>query len=59
MLGQWKQDVKGPDGKVETIHVRSSEILKKVGGKTLYVVDHASIGVPPPPAGAGAPPAAP
>ena len=35
VLGQWKQDVKGPDGKVETIHVRSSEILKKVGGKTL------------------------
>jgi hypothetical protein len=59
VLGQWKQDVKGPDGKVETIHVRSSEILKKVGGKTLYVVDHASIGVPRPPAGAGAPPAAP
>ena len=56
VLGQWKQDVKGPDGKVETLHVRSSEILKKVGGKTLYVVDHASIGVPPPPAGAGVAP---
>ena len=52
VLGQWKQDVKGPDGKVETLHVRSSEILKKTGGKTLYVVDHASIGVPPPPPGA-------
>lgn len=59
VLGQWKQDVKGPDGKLETIHIRSSEIVKKIGGKTLYVVDHASIGVPPPPAGAGAPPAAP
>jgi ketosteroid isomerase-like protein len=52
VLGQWKQDVKGPDGKVETLHVRSSEILKKTGGKTLYLVDHASIGVAPPPPGA-------
>jgi ketosteroid isomerase-like protein len=58
-LGQWKQDMKGPDGKVETVRIRTSEIIKKVGGKTLYVVDHASIGVPPAPAGAGAPPAAP
>ena len=56
VLGQWKQDVKGPDGKVETLHVRSSEILKKTGGKTLYVVDHASIGVPPPPGAAQAAP---
>jgi ketosteroid isomerase-like protein len=58
-LGHWKQDMKGPDGKVETVHIRTSEIIKKVGGKTLYVVDHASIGVPPAPAGSGAPPAAP
>ena len=52
VLGQWKQDVKGPDGKVETLHIRSSEILTKTGGKTLYLVDHASIGVAPPPPGA-------
>lgn len=55
VLGQWKQDAKGPDGKVETLRIRTSEILKKVGGKTLYLVDHASIGLPPPPGAEGAP----
>ena len=52
-IGQWEQVVKGPDGKSETLHVRTSEIIEKVGNKTLYVVDHASIGLPPPPADTG------
>jgi uncharacterized protein (TIGR02246 family) len=57
-IGQWEQVMKGPDGKSETLRVRTSEIIKKVGNKTLYVVDHASIGFPPPPAsGGGASPA--
>ena len=50
VLGQWEQAVKGPKGESETLHVRTSEIIRKVGNKTLYVVDHASIGVPPAPA---------
>jgi hypothetical protein len=30
------------------LRVRTREVLQKVGGNTLYVMDHASIGVPPP-----------
>ena len=61
VFGQWEQVVKGPKGESQTLHIRTSEILKKIRNKTLYVVDHASIGVPPPPAAdaAGTAPASP
>jgi hypothetical protein len=42
--------VPGPDGKPATFRVRTTEILKRQGDKLVYVVDHASIGLPPPPA---------
>ena len=47
--GHWDQTVTMPDGHTETFHIRTTEILRKVGNKTLYVIDHASIGLPPPP----------
>jgi uncharacterized protein (TIGR02246 family) len=55
VLGQWEQAVKGPKGESETLRIRTSEILRKVGSKTLYVVDHASIGVAPAPVPAAKP----
>jgi uncharacterized protein (TIGR02246 family) len=55
VLGLWEQVVKGPKGESETLHVRTSEIQRKIGNKMLYVVDHASIGVPPAPSPAAKP----
>lgn len=46
VIGQWEQVVPGADGKSQTIEVRTSEVIRKTGGKTLYVVDHASVGIP-------------
>jgi ketosteroid isomerase-like protein len=43
------QTVPGPDGKPATFRVRTTEILKRQGGKLVYVVDHASIGLAAPP----------
>jgi uncharacterized protein (TIGR02246 family) len=48
-VGRWEQSATGPDGKKEISEVRTTEVLEKRGGKTLYLVDHASAGVPPPP----------
>ena len=50
--GTWEQAAKGPDGKPTTLVIRTTEVLKETGGKWRYVVDHASIGLPPPPPGA-------
>jgi len=47
-VGRWEQSFTGDDGKKQTVAVRTTEIIKKQGSKTLYVVDHASIGTPPP-----------
>ena len=47
--GTWEQPAKGPDGKPTTLVIRTTEVLKETGGKWRYVVDHASIGLPPPP----------
>ena len=49
-IGHWEQSFTTPDGQAATAAVRTTEILRKRGGKTLYVIDHASIGVPPAPA---------
>ena len=47
-VGRWEQSFTGDDGKQQTVAVRTTEIIKKQGARTLYVVDHASIGTPPP-----------
>jgi uncharacterized protein (TIGR02246 family) len=54
-VGYWEQTVAGPDGKPATFHVRTTEVLKRQGGKLVYLVDHASIGLPPPPAASPTP----
>lgn len=48
-VGQWDDTAPGPDGKPVTMRVRTTELLHKSGGKWRYVVDHASVGLPPPP----------
>ena len=49
-VGRWGESFTDADGKQQTAEVRTTEIIKKEKGETLYVVDHASIGVPPEPA---------
>ena len=48
-LGQLDDATTGPDGKPVTLRIRTTELLHKSGGKWRYVVDHASVGLPPPP----------
>ncbi|HLI81026.1 MAG TPA: SgcJ/EcaC family oxidoreductase [Candidatus Binataceae bacterium] len=52
-FGQLDVTMTGPDGKPATVRVRTSELLHKSHGKWLYEVDHASAGLPPPPAANG------
>ncbi len=47
-FGELDITTKSPDGKPTTMRVRTDELLHKSGGKWRYVVDHASVGVPPP-----------
>jgi excinuclease UvrABC ATPase subunit len=47
-VGHWEQSFTGDDGKKQTVQVRTTELIKMQGHKTLYVVDHASVGVAPP-----------
>jgi len=55
-VGHWEQSWKNAEGKTETAQVRTSEVIHKQGKRTLYVIDHASIGLaPPPPASPGNP----
>jgi uncharacterized protein (TIGR02246 family) len=54
-VGHWTQSFTGPDGKPQRAELRTSEIIKRDKGKTLYVLDHASIGAPPPPDAPGQP----
>jgi uncharacterized protein (TIGR02246 family) len=46
-VGRWENTVATPDGKHVTFLVRTSEVLAKTDGKWLYLVDHASVGLPP------------
>jgi uncharacterized protein (TIGR02246 family) len=48
-VGHWEQTVTTPDGKKAIVPIRTTEILRKSGKKALYVIDHASIGLPPQP----------
>ncbi len=46
--GRWELATKAPDGTRAVAVVRTTEVLKETAGKWRYVLDHASIGVPPP-----------
>jgi hypothetical protein len=48
VIGHWEISFKDANGKMQMAPVRTSEILKKQGNKTLYVIDHASVALPPP-----------
>jgi uncharacterized protein (TIGR02246 family) len=48
-VGHWDQSFTDADGKHQTVDIRTTEVIKKEKDKTLYVVDHASIGLPPEP----------
>ena len=47
-VGHWEGSFKGPDGKKVVSQVRTTEVLLKAGSGWKYIVDHASIGLPPP-----------
>jgi uncharacterized protein (TIGR02246 family) len=49
-IGMWDDTMPGPDDEPMTSRVRTTELLHRSKGKWRYVVDHASIGLPPPPA---------
>jgi uncharacterized protein (TIGR02246 family) len=49
-VGHWDETVTMLDGHKETFHIRTTEVLRKVGNTWLYEIDHASVGLPPPPA---------
>ena len=49
-VGMWDDTRNGPDGKPMTARVRTTELLHRSNGKWHYEIDHASIGLPPPPA---------
>jgi ketosteroid isomerase-like protein len=49
-VGMWDDTMNGPDGKPVTMRVRTTELLHQSAGRWRYVIDHASIGLPPAPA---------
>jgi uncharacterized protein (TIGR02246 family) len=51
-FGQIDSTMTGPDGKPVMMRIRDTELLHKSGGKWRYVVDHASVGIPPAPSAA-------
>jgi uncharacterized protein (TIGR02246 family) len=48
IIGNWEVTETGADGKVTTSQVRATEVIAKTGSGWRYVVDHASVGLPPP-----------
>jgi len=48
-LGDWSMTAPGADGKPAKTQVRATEVIVKTKKGWRYVVDHASIGVPPAP----------
>jgi ketosteroid isomerase-like protein len=48
--GLWEGTMKSADGKSNKVQIRTTEVLHHSGGKWRYIIDHASIGTPPPPA---------
>ena len=53
-VGHWDVSLADANGKRMTSHVRTTEVIVKSGAGWRYVVDHASIGLPPPKAAAKA-----
>jgi len=47
-LGRWENRFTAANGRHVTMQVRTTEVLARTGGKWLYLVDHASVGLPPP-----------
>jgi len=47
-LAHWADSFTRADGKHVSFKVRSTEVLVKSGGAWRYLVDHASVGLPPP-----------
>ena len=43
----WNDTMTGTDGKPTITRVRTTEVLHRTNGKWRYVIDHASIGLPP------------
>lgn len=52
-VGHWKESFTDAAGKPQSADVRTTEIIKKDKGKTVYVIDHASVGLPPEPVAQG------
>jgi uncharacterized protein (TIGR02246 family) len=50
-VGRWKNSFTGPQGVHRTATIRATELLVKRDGAWRYLVDHASIGLPPPGSG--------
>jgi len=44
-VGHWDESFTDADGKKQTADIRTTEVIKKERGKTLHVIDHASIGL--------------
>ena len=50
VIGHWEMTSTRPDGKPAVTEMRASEVLKRrPTGKLEYVIDHASVGLPPTP----------
>lgn len=47
IAGHWAHTITLPDGKTQTFEIRTTEVLRKDGDFWLYLIDHASIGLPP------------
>ena len=47
-VGHWEQTTTSPRGREIVTPLRTSEVLARTGGNWLYLVDHASVGVPVP-----------
>ena len=48
-VGHWSQSFTDAEGKRQSADIRTTELIQIDGHRTLYLVDHASIGLPPPP----------
>ena len=49
IVGHWEHTVTAPDGMSQMFEIRTSEVLREDGNVWRYLIDHASIGLPPPP----------
>ena len=45
VIGKWEISSTGADGKPIVVEMRASEVLRRSGGRLVYVIDHGSVGV--------------